>query len=204
MIGLMAVVMGSMMAPPALALTVDSIADIYEDQPVGLVIDGLAVDERVRIRVTEDDGTSVLWARGRSMGGGSMTFYGMLPNNTGMVDVVVITNLGSVATAGFDILGACDEDSAFDLGYELGYIDGAASGGGGSDINCFQSSFCYHTNLYWGTGLSASISGPATEAECMDGGVDQAAWESGEVWNYYDMIDWLIVGFDYMYYMCEA
>jgi hypothetical protein len=123
MIGLMAVVMGSMMAPPALALTVDSIADIYEDQPVGLVVDGLAANERVRVRVTEDDGAIVLFARGRSVLGGSMTFYGMLENNTETVDVVVTTNMGSADSATFDIFGVCDETGA----YDAGYADGAAS-----------------------------------------------------------------------------
>jgi hypothetical protein len=52
-----------------------------------------------------------------------MTFYGMLENNTETVDVVVISNLGTVDSATFDIFGVCDETGA----YDAGYADGAAS-----------------------------------------------------------------------------
>jgi hypothetical protein len=196
MIGLISVVMGSMMASPAWAITVDSVADIYEDQPVGLVVDGLAANERVRVRVTEDDGTIVLFARGRSVGGGSMTFYGMLPNITEMVDVVVITNLGSMVSGTFDVFGVCDETGAYDLGYadggssvdtdsyyEAGVVDGAASAG--STLNCFQSSFCFHANLYWGVTQSESIHGNGgfadVEAECLSS--DPGGWNSALLYN---------------------
>jgi hypothetical protein len=176
-------------------------------------VDGLAANERVRVRVTEDDGTIVLFARGRSVGGGSMTFYGMLPNITEMVDVVVITNLGSMVSGTFDVFGVCDETGAYDLGYadggssvdtdsyydagysdggssvdtdsyyEAGVVDGAASAG--STLNCFQSSFCFHANLYWGVTQSESIHGNGgfadVEAECLSS--DPGGWNSALLYN---------------------
>ena len=66
------------------------------------------------------------------------------------------------------------------VGYEAGFIDGAASVE--PEKNCFQSAYCWFGNERLGTGTPRSRHGPATQEECeaVEYSWDWYAWKEGE------------------------
>ncbi len=77
-------------------------------------------------------------------------------------------------------LGECDPLA----GYDDGHADGLAEGGGGG-LNCFQSSYCWHADIWFLTGLPVSRVGHATRDECSEGppcfiDCENAEWTAGQ------------------------
>ena len=203
--GVVSIIAASLMTTSAWAsdLTIQTVGDLYTDQPVGFEVTGLAEGEGVRLQFIEDDGD--VGALGTAMGdaNGTARIYGLLTDNAESVTVRARTLAGSEATATFSIEAVpdgeyyCDADST-----DWDEVAGACVSSVEETLNCWQSGFCQEADDLWDTGRPNSIVGNATESDCIDSPLLQNVVEWSEGTYHADQLPSDLVP-AWSYHLCE-